>query len=137
MPHDPELIAETRAWVFKSEQDVRMARLAADATPPLLGHAVYQAQQAAEKAMKGFLTWHRKVFGKTHNLVEIGRACAAVDAELENVLIRASRLTDYVWKYRYPGEPVEPTESEVRAALALAEEVLQAIRGRLPLETQP
>ena len=33
--------------------------------------------------MKGFLTWHDRPFRKTHNLVEVGEACATVDATLE------------------------------------------------------
>ncbi len=136
MPPDPELIAEVRAWLAKAQQDMRMARLAADAQPPLFGQAAYHAQQAAEKAMKAFLTWHKQVFGKTHNLVALGRACAAVDADLDELLLRASMLTDYAWKYRYPGEPAEPSEAETREALALAAEVQQAIRSRIPPEVQ-
>ncbi|MGP8245321.1 MAG: HEPN domain-containing protein [Bryobacteraceae bacterium] len=54
MAFDPELVAETRAWAF-------------------------HCQQAAEKALKGFLTWNGCTFRKTQNLEEIGEQCLAVD----------------------------------------------------------
>ena len=46
-------------------------------------------------------------------------------------------LTEYAWKYRYPGEPAEPDEAEARQALALAREVYDAILARLPAEVRP
>lgn len=59
-------------------------------------------QQAAEKALKAFLTWHDRPFGKTHNLVELGGQCVLLDATLEGVLAPAGALTEYAWKFRYP-----------------------------------
>ena len=79
MPHDPELVAETKAWYQKASQDLRAGYLDLGAQPPLTMDAVFHAQQAAEKAMKGFLTWHSRLFRKTHSLVEIGGMCAEVE----------------------------------------------------------
>lgn len=137
MRHDPELVAETRSWLVKSGQDLRMARLAADASPPMFSQSVYHSQQAAEKAIKGFLTWHSNIFGKTHNLIELGKDCVRIDASLELVMLRAGPLTDYSWRFRYPGERDEPTESQTREAIATADETLKAILSRLPTETHP
>jgi HEPN domain-containing protein len=36
--------------------------------PALFGAAVFHCQQAAEKALKGFLAWHDTPFRKTHDL---------------------------------------------------------------------
>ena len=57
MPHDPLLIAETRAWFTRAANDLRAADHEFSAIPPLLEDIVFHYQQAAEKAMKGFLTW--------------------------------------------------------------------------------
>lgn len=43
--------------------------------------------------------------------------CVAIDATLEPHLRATAPLTEYAWRYRYPGEPFEPEESEVRQAL--------------------
>lgn len=87
--------------------------------------------------MKAFLTWHSKVFRKTHNRAEIGQLCASIDGSLEPTLRRAAELTDYAWKFRYPGEPHEPPREEAEGALALAREVYDAILARLPDEVRP
>jgi HEPN domain-containing protein len=137
MPLDPERVAEARGWFVKAEEDLRAADFERTALPPLSSDIVFHAQQAAEKAMKGFLTWHDQPFRKTHNLVEIGEACAAADSTLEELLRRTAPLTEYAWKFRYPGEPELPTIDEAEAALALAREVYDAILDRLPPEVRP
>ncbi len=77
MPHDPELVAETRGWFQRAAHDLGAGRIDLTAEPALTGDAVFHAQQAAEKSMKGFLTWHGRVFRKTHNLGELGDMCEA------------------------------------------------------------
>ena len=131
MEFDLEKQAEVQSWLIKSRDDLRAADAAMKATPPVLGVTVYLAQQAAEKAMKGFLTWHDQKFRKTHNLVEIGEQCAAIDISLEPLLRQAAGLTKYAWKFRYPGEPNDPTMEDAERAISVATEVREAILSRL------
>ena len=70
MPVDPVLIAETKAWLRKAAYDLRAASHSLTASPPLLGDVVFHCQQAAEKALKGFLMWNNIPFRKTHSLEE-------------------------------------------------------------------
>lgn len=137
MELDPELVAETRAWLVRAVRDLAAGHAVLRVTPPLTDHAAFHAQQAAEKAMKAFLTWHSEVFPKTHNLTQLGERCTRIDPSLEDLLRRASVLTEYAWKYRYPGEPSEPPREEAEEALALAREVYDAIVARLPEEVRP
>ena len=94
-------------------------------------------RQAVEKAFKGFLAWHDEPFGKTHDLAALGRSCARIERGLESLGRRAARLTDYAWKYRYPGEPEEPSVEEAKAAIDLAAEVYDAVKRHLPPEACP
>jgi HEPN domain-containing protein len=137
MPHDPELVAETRGWFLRATHDLGAGATDLNAEPPFTGDAVFHAQQAAEKSMKAFLTWHSRIFGKTHNLTELGNMCSDIDATLKPVVIRATELTDYAWKYRYPGEPSDPPREEAHSALKLAREVYDAVLERLPAEVRP
>lgn len=137
MPLDPQRIIATRAWLLKAAEDLRAAAFELTAQPPLSSDIVFHAQQTAEKVLKGFLTWHDRPFRKTHNLVEVGEACATLDVTLETLLRRAAPLTEYAWKFRYPGEPEPPPLDEAEAALALAREVYDAILNRLPAEVRP
>lgn len=56
---------------------------------------------------------------------------------LQSLVDRAVPLTEYAWRFRYPGEPVEPSREEAQEALLLAREVFDAIIGRLPTEVRP
>ncbi len=89
------------------------------------------------KAFKALLAWHDQPFRKTHNLEELGRQAATVDASLTSLVDRAQGLTEYAWKFRYPGGPSEPTREETEHALAIAGEVYEAILTRLPQEVRP
>jgi HEPN domain-containing protein len=137
MPHDPELVAETRDWLQRAAHDLAAGAFDLTAQPPFTGDAVFHAQQTAEKTMKGFLTWHSRIFRKTHNLTELGSMCVDVDASLEPQLKPAGALNDYAWKYRYPGEPLEPPREEAESALALAREVFETILRVLPRDVHP
>lgn len=135
MPHDPALIAEVRGWLAKAAKDLAAGDYDLLAQPPFLEDAAFHAQQAAEKTLKAFLSWHGVAFRKTHNLVELGNACASVDSRLEPLLRTAAPLTEYAWKFRYPGDPEEPVRAEVEKALSIAHEVFLAVAGHLPPET--
>lgn len=98
MRHDPARVTEARSWFAKAAADLRAGQVAMQAKPPLLAHAVFNAQQAVEKSMKGLLTWHDRPFRKTHNLVELGEACVGIEAQLSEILRSAAPLTEYAWR---------------------------------------
>ncbi len=137
MPHDPARVAETRGWLVRASSDVRAAEHELRATPPLLDDIVFHCQQVAEKSLKGLLTWHDRPFRKTHSIEELGEQCLQVDPTLKLLIDRAVPLTEYAWKFRYPGEPEEPSQQEAEEALATAREVYAAVAARLPVEARP
>jgi hypothetical protein len=65
----PSALQDAREWLTRADEDLQVADLAVRAAPPHLGTAAYHAQQAAEKALKGFLTAHGVPFRPTHDLV--------------------------------------------------------------------
>jgi len=134
MPHDDALIAETRGWIMKAAKDLAIAVYELKADPPFAEDVVFHAQQAVEKTLKAFLTWHGRIFRETHNLVELGGACVELDPSLEPILRRAAPLTEYAWRYRYPGDPGEPTAEQAEEAITTAQAVHEALLERLPVE---
>ncbi len=137
MALDPELVAEVRSWLVKSLRDLEAGAHQLTAPSPFTGDAVFHAQQAAEKALKAFLSWHGVAFRKTHSLEELGAACERIDPELEPFISRAVPLTQYAWKFRYPGEPEEPPIEHAQEALIIARELFDAVLARLPGEVRP
>ena len=102
----------------------------------LWADVMFHAQQAAEKSMKAFLAWHDVPFRKTHNLEELGQQCVSVDAMLAPAADQATPLTEYAWKFRYPGETDEPDHERAEEALAAARSVYQGILARIPPATR-
>jgi HEPN domain-containing protein len=133
----PEVAAETREWLERAADDLRETEHDLTATPPLLRGAVFHAQQAAEKALKAFLTAWERPFRRTHDLDVLGSDVVALDPSLAAVVAPARDLTPYAWRFRYPGAPLAPTEEEARAALELARAVYEAVLARLPAEVRP
>jgi HEPN domain-containing protein len=103
----------------------------------LWGDIVFHAQQAAEKAMRAFLAWHDMPFRKTHNLEELGRQCVTLDAALGALADQAGPLSEYAWKFRYPGESEDPAREEAEQALAVARNVYETILSRVSPKAQP
>lgn len=117
--------------------DLRAGTYELGGDPSLAADVVFHAQQAVEKAIKGFLAWHDRPFRKTHDIGEVGALCAEIDPSLLGILDRATPLTEYAWRFRYPGEPDEPSKEEASQALALAREVYDALLARLPEQVRP
>lgn len=137
MPPDPRLADEAKAWFAKAAGDLRAAEHALTAQPPLYADSAFHCQQAAEKAMKGFLAWHNVPFRRVHSLEEIGEQCLQIEPGLGQTVDRAVPLTEYAWKFRYPGEVDEPTATEAQDALAIAHAVYQSVLDCLPRDVHP
>lgn len=120
---------ETQAWLDRARRDLRAARLliAGDSN----AEALFHCQQAVEKALKAFLTFHERAFRKTHDLGDLSHECLAVDDSLQPAAAQAEGLTQYAWRFRYPGEPYEPDSTEAQDGLRRAEEVVMQVERRL------
>lgn len=136
MQHDPVRLADTQARLIKSRKDMRSAEHGLTASPPLLEDVLFHCQQAVEKVLKGCLTWHDIPFRKTHSLEEIGQQCVTIDPTMRELLDRVVPLTEYAWKFRYPGEVEEPTIQEAKDALQIAKDFCDAILTRLPADVK-
>ena len=97
---------------------------------------MFHCQQAAEKALKAFLTFHDQPFRKTHDLASLGKQCANIDATLEALVDRLDDLSEYAWAYRYPTGFAAPTPGDVEDARRAAQEAVKEIFRRLPEEVQ-
>jgi HEPN domain-containing protein len=120
-----------RGWLTKASHDLQAARLLADASKPFLDMACYHCQQAAEKALKGFLVYHDSRTAKTHAIEGLIKQAAPFDDRLNVWLGAAPALTSFGIAFRYPGRAavLEPAEFErgFRDAEAIYEHVLAAL----------
>ena len=129
---------EVSLWLGKALEDIKSAKILFRANDVTQWHQVlFFCQQAVEKSMKGFLTWHAVAFRWTHDLVELGKKCTDIDLAIENDVSSVKDLTEYAWEFRYPGEDEEPTKEEAKTGIHRAENFVSAILVRLPAEAHP
>ncbi len=126
-----------RAWFEKSLRDIAIAKHNLTADPPFTDSAVFHCQQAVEKALKGFLAFHKTPFSKTHDIGQLSELVKKIDPSLDSVLFQCSELTPYATVFRYPGEPIDPSLEEANDSIILAQSALDQIVSRLPKEISP
>ena len=127
-----EKLAEVAAWTQKAARDLEAARILSVQESPLRDVIAYHCQQAAEKSLKAYLTWHDRPFAKTHVLADLVAEAAEVDAEFATLLDDAEELSPMAWRYRYPGDLLEPDAAECQHALDVASRIGAFVLERLP-----
>lgn len=84
----------------------------------------FNAQQAAEKAIKALLV-HRNIrFPYIHDLAELVNILEKHGQEVPVEIKEAVKLTDYAVEARYPGLTEPVTDEEYKEAIKLAEAVV-------------
>ena len=126
----------TSEWLTRARRDLTVSErlLMAPAFP---SEAAFHVQQAAEKALKGLLTWHDVPFTRTHDLDALLQQSATIAPDVLTFRPALAQLTRYAVETRYPGPAAEPTPDEARAALELARQLVQFVLARLPPEVRP
>ena len=122
---------EVRSWLAKAEQDLAAAAWLLESPNTLFSAAGFHCQQAAEKALKAYLTLQEYPFEKTHSLSVLVGVCLKYNADFERLRNAAVTLTPYAVITRYPGDLLEISEQEARDALALAHQIWEFILARL------
>jgi HEPN domain-containing protein len=128
--HDPasELSQE---WLVRAEHDLRVARYLLTMPDPPAESVGFHAQQCAEKALKGFLTFHHVPFERRHDLNYLIDLCLSVDGDFEGFRADVDELTPYAVEFRYPDAlPLMPLEP-ARAAVDTAERIYDFVVVRL------
>jgi HEPN domain-containing protein len=128
-----------RVWLIKARNDLDTASQIGSLPDGHLDTAIYHCQQAAEKAIKGYLAFHDHDLQRTHDLRRLIQVASGRDTAFSNWMDTAIILTPYATAYRYPGESstLEPGRPEFDEALKLASDFLAFVCSLLPTELQP
>lgn len=136
---DEQLVRLSREWLMKALHDLRSAYIVSRDPEGPLDAAVYHCQQAAEKALKSWLTWKSIPFEKTHDLTQLAKQAAASNAVFSQIFEPAQYLTPYASIFRYSGLAEEPMpgRNEFDEALQNAQAILDLVKGLLPSDLLP
>lgn len=124
-------------WLLKAQHDLAAAQKITSGEDTYLDVAIYHCQQAAEKALKGFLVFHDQRFEKTHDLGLLVDLAARFDPSFAQWLDAADQLTPYATAFRYPGEAIVPSADEFQKAVQAAGALLNFVLSRLPEGVHP
>jgi len=129
---DEAKVYEIRQWLIKANHDIGSAQRLLTGDAPFLDTAVYHCQQAAEKALKAYLTLKDTPFQKVHDLAVLIEQCMDLDRTFEQIRDISEILTPYATAFRYPGDVLEPDPSDAEEAFRLAGVVLDFVLQRMP-----
>jgi HEPN domain-containing protein len=126
-----------RSWLKKALHDLAAARALSEHDRAILDVAIYHCQQAAEKALKGYLLFWDVQPGKTHDVGLLLERAAEVEAGFGSWEDAANRLTPYATFYRYPGEIDEPDCEQIEEAIDDAATIVNQVLAFLPDAVHP
>ena len=126
-----------QSWLIKAQHDLASARVLAASDPPLLDTAIYHCQQAAEKAVKGFLVFCDQEFERVHDVEVLVKAAVPYEAGFSAWAEVGRILTPYARIFRYPGYATAPSREQFDQALSSAEGLYAFVLTLLPEEAQP
>lgn len=127
----PESLDLAQAWMAKARSDLATARLLIHGGEKHLDTGSYHCQQAAEKALKAWLTAQEVLFPKTHSLGEILALCVPSVSAFAQFARQGEELTPLAQEFRYPGDGIEPDSEQAKRALASAEEICSFVEQQM------
>ena len=136
MQHEEAPVLVAREWLVKAEHDLIAGERAAQ-DPPVADIACFHAQQAAERALKAFLTWRHIPFQRTHDLTRILAQASSLDGDFHSLEPMAELLTPYATDPRYPGTGEDPGPEEAIEALDAARDAFRFVLLRVPPKARP
>jgi HEPN domain-containing protein len=125
-PDDP------REWLNRARSNLVVA--GAERPGIYLEDLCFNAQQAAEKAIKALLIQHNVEFPYVHDLAELLTLLEKAGHRIPEAIRQAERLTRFAVFIRYPGLAPPTSREEYQEALALAEAVVRWVEERLRSE---
>ncbi len=128
---DPKL-EMTRQWIMRADDDLRLAELIQKDNDPVYWAIAFHAQQCAEKALKGVLTFHDIRAGKTHNIENLIRLSSPVVDGLEKLKEQAKTLSTYAVDSRYPVPHGDVSKEEATKAIGTARSIYEFRLSVLP-----
>lgn len=117
-------------WFARADEDLRALTLMLE-EGSLPNTICFHAQQASEKALKGYLAANEQHVRKTHALDELVAACAKIDDAFELVRADAMYLNDFYTEARYPGDFPSFTMEQARKAHDAAQRIVRFVRERI------
>jgi len=126
----PDLAKE---WLLRAQDDELSCKDILDDRGGAPNTVCFLSQQIAEKVLKAFLCYHGVEFPKIHQLDELLKLCARIDADFDSLIDSAEDLTPFYISTRYPGDYPTYSFEDAEGAFQKASEIKNFVLKQLPL----
>jgi len=114
---------DPKEWLRRARSNLSLAVGSRGLAEVVWEDLCFEAQQAAEKAIKAVLVCRGVVFPKTHVISELITLLQQSGLEVPDRVRESAVLTPYAILTRYPGFPESISEEDYASAIELAERV--------------
>jgi len=120
-PDDPQ------EWLSRARSNLQQAR--AEVEGVYLEDLCFDAQQAAEKAIKAVLIRRKVAFPYVHDLARLLTLVEQTGQVVPELVKEAAKLSRYAVATRYPGVEEPVSQEDYRKAVSIAETILRWAEG--------
>ena len=114
--------SDVKEWLIIADDDFDSAKILNESVRKHREVICYLCAQAAEKYLKGYLTYNNIIPPKTHNLVLLNDNCIEYDKSFEGIKIECGFLNRFVNEIRYPSR-IEVCEEDVLYVMKSVEKI--------------
>lgn len=124
MPNERFPPDDPREWLNRAKSNLAKAKSASELPEVYLDDLCFDAQQAAEKAIKAVLIHLGVRFPYVHDLARLLALVEQVGQQVPQNIKLAAILSDYAVEARYPGLSEPVTRAEYDRAIEIAESTI-------------
>lgn len=129
MPNEFKKVA--LEWLKKADNDLGFARAGFAAFDEFYSQMCILCHDAAEKYLKAYLVFSKKVPPRTHDLELLLGRCEKIARGFEAHLDECKILNRYYAPLKYPSHYPECTRQQAREAIGAAESISKFVREKL------
>lgn len=125
MPPEARDPTDPKAWLLRARSSLSLAKRGSAAAGVVYEDLCFEAQRAAEKALKAVLVSQQMEFPNTQSIETLHTLLSKAGIDVPQHVLDASELTRHATTGRYPGSADEVEADDYTVAVALAEGVVR------------
>jgi HEPN domain-containing protein len=131
MPHERRPPDDPAEWLNRAQSNLARARADSNLPGIYLEDLCFDAQQAAEKAIKALLLFRGIAFPFVHDLAELVTVLQQNGQQVPPSIAEAARLTRFAVEARYPSLAEAVTREDYDRAVAIAGNVIRWVERNM------
>lgn len=115
---------EAGVWIKRAKSNLAIAKSGKTDGDVLYEDLCFDAQQAAEKALKALSVFYGYLFPKSHDIAYLIETLKKYEKKIPKEVLEGKILNVYAVQARYPGDYEPVTETEYKKAVRTSEKIV-------------